>query len=106
MRFFAEQRRAWVRTHTHTQILDRDPDFDRFSRDESGEVRRLYRIWFAGKDQRKVYLGCLRLCSFARSDLTRLFRRVRELPGYPARELSARLAGFLRGITSPAASGE
>ena len=29
MRFIAEQRRAWIRTNTHTQILDRDPDFDR-----------------------------------------------------------------------------
>ena len=36
MRFHLEERRAWVRTSTHTVILDRDERFERFAGDPSG----------------------------------------------------------------------
>ena len=29
MHFVVEERKAWVRTQTHTLIFDRDPDFER-----------------------------------------------------------------------------
>ena len=39
MFFHVEQRRAWVRTNTHTVVYDSDPDYMRFARDPSGKVK-------------------------------------------------------------------
>ncbi|MHC4580480.1 MAG: hypothetical protein ACYS14_03430 [Planctomycetota bacterium] len=44
MFFHFEERRAWIRTRTHTVVYDHDPDFPRFSKDPSGTVKRMVRV--------------------------------------------------------------
>ena len=80
MFFHIEQRRAWVRTSTHTIVFDRDPDYLRFARDPSGKVRRMLRIWLAERKSDKpllrAYLGTVTFCFIRPSyrDMYRLFR--------------------------------
>jgi len=56
MFFHVEERRAWIRTQTHTVIYDRDPDFLYFSKDPSGTVKRMIRIWLAEPGGEKPHL--------------------------------------------------
>ena len=108
MHFLVEQRRAWVRTQTHTLVFDRDPDFERFSQDPTGEIKQLYRIWLAGNPANKrAYLGSIRHCEtgWPYADLIHFFRRASrsaEQVGVPPRTLRPRLAGFLRGLAGAA----
>ncbi len=112
MHFVVEERKAWVRTQTHTLIFDRDPDFERFSRDRSGTVKKLYRIWLASTPSaQRTYLGSVHRCAdrWSFRDLTRLFRRASAYAsgaGVPSRGLRLQLAAFLRelslrGLSSP-----
>ena len=105
MLFHVEQRRAWIRTATHTVVYDRDPDFPRFSSDASGTVKRMVRIWLAepGYNQPclQAYLGVVTFCFAGPSfrDLCRLFHlasRAARAAGQSARELRGDLAALLR----------
>jgi hypothetical protein len=111
MHFHVEQRRAWVRTRSHTLVFDRDPDFEYFCKDRSGEIKQLYRIWLADTPANKrAYLGSIRHCQtgWPYEDLIHLFRRASHSAkqvGIPPRTLRPRLAGFLRGLTWAAKQG-
>lgn len=80
MDFHLEERRAWVRTSTHTVIMDRDPDFARFATNPTGFVARLIRVWQSDTsgEARCAYIGamCLGPGGYRREDLTRVFRRL------------------------------
>ncbi len=112
MRFIIEERQAWVRTSTHTLVFDRDPDFPRFSRDPSGSVKKLYRVWIEATPRTpKTYLGSARLCAdgWSFGELTRMFRRVSRYAngaGIPSRGLRLRLADRLRGLSFQGSSAQ
>ncbi len=112
MRFLIEERQAWVRTQTHTLVFDRDPDFPRFSRDPSGTVKKLYRVWLEDTPRTpKIYLGSARLCAdgWSFGELTRLFRRVSRYAngaGIPSRDLRLQLADRLRRLSFQGASAQ
>ena len=94
MDFQVEERRAWVRTSTHTVILDRDPEYGYFVDNPSGITARLIRVWRCsepGSDKRG-YLGavCLGPGGFRRDDLTRLFRRLVRSAGSRAEAAQGR----------------
>ena len=98
MDFHLEERCAWVRTSTHTVILDRNPKFPRFAGNPSGMIARLIRVWRcdAAGEELRAYLGavCLGPGGYRRQDLTRIFRR---LPDRVARrELKALLKMRIR----------
>jgi hypothetical protein len=105
MFFHVEERKAWIRTHTHTVVYDRDPDFPRFSNDPSGKIKRMIRIWLAkpGAEQPSLhtYLGTVTFCFVGPSfrELCRLFHltsRAAKIAGQSARELRRDLAALLR----------
>jgi len=105
MFFHVEQRRAWIRAHTHTVVYDRDPDFPRFSGDPSGTVKRMVRIWLAesGPEQPRLqaYLGTVTFCFAGPSfrELCRLFRlasRAAKAAGQSAQGLRRDLATLVR----------
>jgi hypothetical protein len=80
------QRKAWVRTGTHTVVFDHDPEFARFQNDTTGELKGLLRLWLVlngndADDAEPRYLGACRLCAghLEWSDLLRLLRRTRLL---------------------------
>ena len=82
MDFHLEERCAWIRTSTHTVILDRNPAFPRFADNPSGIIAKLIRVWqsdSSGEDLR-AYLGavCLGPGGYRRQDLTRIFRRLAD----------------------------
>ncbi len=112
MHFLVEQRRAWVRTQTHTLVFDRDPDFGRFSQNPTGEIKQLYRIWLADNPANKrAYLGSIRRCKtgWPYEDLIHFFRRASRSAaqvGVSPRTLRPRLAGFLRGLASQGPNSE
>ena len=103
--FHVEERRAWVRTSTHTVVYDRDPDYPRFEEDPGGTVKRMLRIWLAepkeGQSYPLVYVGTVMFC-FGRPsfrDLCRLFHltsRAARVAGQPAKALRANLSALLR----------
>lgn len=108
MFFHIEERRAWLRTHTHTIVLDRDPEFARFSRETNGRLQRMLRIWLAEphdvRPRLKAYLGTV--SCFAGGppfqELRRLFRLASKAAvetGQPAAALRRRLAQTLRRYT-------
>jgi len=108
MFFHVEQRRAWVRTNTHTVVYDRDPDFTRFAGNPSGKLKRMIRIWLAepGSEQPslRAYLGTITFCSAGPSfrELCRLFHlasRAATAAGQSARELRSNLSLLLRRYT-------
>ena len=84
MYFHVEERRAWIRTQTHTVVYDRDPDYGRFAKDPTGAVKRMLRIWLAeGKGDRpylRAYLGTVTFCFMGPS-----FRGQQKLPGQKIR---------------------
>lgn len=105
MFFHVEERKAWVRTGTHTIVYDRDPDYPRFERDPSGSVKRMLRIWLAersaGKLLLRTYLGTVTFCFMKPSlkDLYRLFHlttAAAKAAGQSARALRRDLADMLR----------
>ena len=105
MFFHVEERRIWLRTHTHTVVSDHDPDFPRFVQEPDGRVARMLRIWLAEpRDDRlylRAYLGTITFCATGPSfgELRRLFRfasRAAAAAGEPARALRGRLADLLR----------
>ncbi|MEA3227052.1 MAG: hypothetical protein U9Q07_13965 [Planctomycetota bacterium] len=106
MFFHIEERRAWIRTRTHTIVYDRDPDYPRFSRDPSGTVKRMIRIWLAepGFEQPclRAYLGTVTFCFAGPSfrDLCRLFHltsRAAKAADQSSKGLRRDLAALLRG---------
>jgi len=105
MFFHVEQRKAWVRTQTHTVVYDRDPDFPRFSCDPSGSIKRMIRIWLAepgpGQPCLHSYLGTVTFCFAGPSyrDLCRLFHlasRAAMAAGQSAKTLRRDLVTVLR----------
>lgn len=105
MFFHVEERKAWIRTHTHTVVYDRDPDFPRFASDPSGRIKRMVRIWLAepgpGQPCLLAYLGTITFCFIGPSfrDLCRLFHlasRAAKAAGRSAREPRRELAALIR----------
>ena len=105
MFFRVEQRRAWIRTSTHTIVYDHDPDYMRFARDPSGKVKRMLRIWLAERkaDQPllRAYLGTVTFCFTKPSfrDMCRLFHlttAAAKAAGQSAKALRHDLADLLR----------
>lgn len=103
--FHIEERRAWMRTSTHTTVFDRDPEFERFRGDPTGTIKRLMRIWLAepGADRwiPRAYLGCVGFCASgpSRCEVARLLRHTlacAEMAGQPGRVLCHRLLTLLR----------
>ena len=104
--FHVQERRAWIRTRTHTVVLDRDPDFPRFEQDPSGTVERLLRIWLAESDSEKpshlrAYLGTVTFCAGRPSyrELIRLYRRTSThapMAGMRRREILRALSALIR----------
>jgi hypothetical protein len=103
--FHVEERRAWIRTSTHTIVFDRDPDYPRFARDPGGSVKRMLRIWLAepGGDRPylRAYLGTVTFCFVGPSfrELCRLFHlttQAAKAAGQSAKALRNDLAGMLR----------
>jgi len=80
MFFHIEQRRAWIRRHKRIIVYDRDPNYTRFAKDQSGTIKLMLRIWLAepGNDQPylRAYLGTITFCFIGPSpeDIFRLFR--------------------------------
>lgn len=105
MFFHVEERKAWVRTGTHTIVYDRDPDYPRFERNPSGSVKRMLRIWLAERNAERpllrAYLGTVTFCFMRPSlkDLYRLFHlttAAAKVAGQSARTLRRDLADLLR----------
>ena len=105
MFFHVEERRAWVRTQTHTVVYDRDPEYNRFAKDSTGAVKRMLRIWLAepkaGRPYLLAYLGTVTFCFLGPSfrELYRLFHltsRAARTAGIEDKELRHHLAGLLR----------
>jgi len=105
MFFHVEQRRAWIRTRTHTVVYDHDPDFPRFSRDPSGTVKSMVRIWLAEPGCKqpylRAYLGTVTFCFTGPCfrDLCRLFHltsRAAKAAGQSTRLLRRDLSALLR----------
>jgi hypothetical protein len=103
--FHVVERRAWIRTSTHTIVFDLDPDYPRFARDPGGHVKRMLRIWLAepGGDRPclRAYLGTVTFCFMGPSfrDLCRLFHltsRAARAAGHSAKTLRNDLATLLR----------
>lgn len=110
MIFLFEERRAFVRTSTHTTVIDTDPDYAAFAAGAPGAVASLVRVWLARAAGREVvpeaYLGALALCprGLSRTDLARLLRRlsaVAATAGEPVRPLRRRLMALLRRFRVP-----
>ncbi|MHC4519956.1 MAG: hypothetical protein ACYTAS_15310 [Planctomycetota bacterium] len=63
MYFHTEERQIWLRSHTHTVVRDRDPDFARFACGPGGAVQRILRIWLADRQGSRIrlraYLGAV-----------------------------------------------
>jgi hypothetical protein len=105
MFFQIEERRAWVRTHTHTIVYDRDSEFDEHAQNPTGSVQRMLRIWLSdtarGRVVPRAYLGWVSLCEGRAfpGHLRRLYRRLTEqaprVVEHP-RALRRKLSGALR----------
>jgi hypothetical protein len=67
MLFHIEERRAWLRSHTHLTVFDRDPEFRRFAKDPTGKMKLMLRVWLAeerlGKPHLHDYLGTVTFCA-------------------------------------------
>ena len=105
MFFHVEERRAWIRTQTHTVVYDRDPDYSRFAKDSTGVVKRMLRIWLAepkgNRPYLRAYLGTVTFCFMGPSfrELYRLFHltsRAAKAAGTEDKALRHHLAGLLR----------
>jgi hypothetical protein len=63
MHFHTEERQIWLRSHAHTVVHDRDPDFARFAGEPHGHLQRVLRIWLAknegSRPHLRVYLGAI-----------------------------------------------
>lgn len=85
MYFHIEERRAWIRTQSHTVVFDRDPEFARFVQDPGGFIQRIVRVWAAEPSQdipyKRAYLGALVLLA-NRACLSELNRLLRQADAY------------------------
>ena len=104
MDFHIEERQAWLRTATHTLVLDRDREFEQLRGERSGSVKRLARIWLADSagdaPRLRAYLGsvCFSADGSAQSQLFKVFRRLAqevEGTGESTRALRRRLVSLL-----------
>ncbi len=101
-----EERRAWVRSRTHTVVFERDIDFDRFAADPTGHVDHVVRIWLAELNGRRAqpsaYLGAVRVSGrdgrVSRRTFVRVEGRLRRAGGVArhTRALRAHLAAVGR----------
>jgi hypothetical protein len=105
MFFHIEERRAWVRTSTHTVVYDRDPDYPCFEQDPTGSVKRMLRIWLAeprgDHPHLRAYLGTVTFCFMGPSyrDILRLSRftsNAAKAAGQSAKILRHNLSCLLR----------
>lgn len=105
MFFHVEERRAWIRRHKRIVVYDRDPDFHRFVREQTGNVKLMLRIWLAehmgGQPYLHAYLGTVVFCFIGPStaDIFRLFRfasGAAMATGESAKTLRHKLVGLLR----------
>ena len=103
--FHVEEHRAWIRRHKRIVVYDRDPDFQRFVRDQTGTVKLMLRIWLAeptvGQPYLRAYLGTVTFCFVGPSvqDIARLFRfatAAAVAAGQSAATLRHKLASLLR----------
>lgn len=103
--FHVQERRAWIRTSTHTVVYDRDPDYPRFAQNPAGSVKRMVRIWLAehrgGQPHLRAYLGTVTFCFTGPSfrDLCRLFHlttKAAKAAGQSAKTLRGDLRTLLR----------
>jgi hypothetical protein len=80
-----DERRAWIRTCTHTLVRDRDADFGRHRLDRRGVVRRMLRVWQAGSAPDapwpRRYLGRVNICTsgLMRSQVTAVLRQAAKI---------------------------
>jgi hypothetical protein len=105
MYFHIEERRAWIRTQSHTVVFDRDPEFARFVQDPSGCIQRIVRVWAAeltpAHPHKLAYFGAVMLLAnqASLSELSRLFRKASEYAtcsGDSPKELRRELIETLR----------
>jgi hypothetical protein len=105
MYFHIEERRAWIRTQSHTVVFDRDPEYARFVQDPRGIIRRIVRVWVAepaqGFAHKRAYLGALLLWAnrTSISEVNRMFRKASACAsssGESPKELRRQLMGTLR----------
>jgi hypothetical protein len=103
MQLYIEENRGWLRSHTHTLVLESDPDFGAFAQDHDGSIVRWLRIWmqYPGCPADRSYVGCVGLCPQlpSRRELMAVFRRMRasaDRAGYPRRELRRSLTQAIR----------
>lgn len=98
MYFHIEERRAWVRSQTHTVVIDRHPDFERLAKDPSGKVRLLLRIWLAEDRGEgwllRDYLGTVSFCD--RGPSVRNLRRLFSFASASARKAGVRASALRR----------
>ena len=102
MFFLFEERRAFVRTATHTVIPDTDPEFERFAGRIDGRTESWVRIWIVRSSTRRVrpsaYLGTVRIVAgrVRRPTWRRVLRQVDAAAPSDVRvQLSARLLRHL-----------
>ena len=102
MQVLVRQRKAWVRTGTHTVVFDHDPDFEYFRHDPTGEMKGLLRLWLVASGGREQYVGACRLCAgcWEWTDVMRLARRLQTIVAHDRkkrRELRGLVLSTLRG---------
>lgn len=97
--FITDEKRAWMRLRDHAVVNERDPDFERFSKDPSGSILQILRIWASSTHTSTPvqghYIGSVRHCECggwvsSRRELNRLFHRATDA----ARLLGAETRGF------------
>lgn len=105
MFFYTEERRAWVNSHGHTVVLERDPDYPRFANDPMGTIQYMLRIWLAelrdGRPYLCAFLGTISFWVISPSfrEWHRLFRltnRAAKVSGESAKALRRDLIWQLR----------
>jgi hypothetical protein len=101
----SEEKRVWMRLRSHTVVFEREPDFERWSRDASGAILRIFHLWVAepaaGAPSIRHYLGSVRFCGgwMSRAELSRLFREatvVGRRVGLNVRQFRGRVSRYLR----------
>lgn len=114
MQLHIVENRGWLRSSTHTLVLESDPEFTFFAQDEDGSIVRWLRIWAddarGGRPARR-YIGCVGLCPQlpARSELVAIFRRMgacADRAGEPRRVLRHDLTRAIRQRLQPVPAGQ
>jgi hypothetical protein len=114
--FLFEERRAFVRTISHTVVRDTDPDFAELSASGTGLTPSLVRVWLADVAEGaleavpRAYLGSVTFCPSTplRAQLATMLRRLNAAATgadeHALRTLRRRLTGLLRRFRAPASS--